>query len=272
MLTVMLGADKLRTVAVSGGFDPLHAGHGRLFTAARKLGDRLVVIINNDHWLHSKKGFVFMPQRERAELIQSFSFVDKVIITGHKLGTSDASICKELEKIRPHIFANGGDRTVGNIPEYELCKKLGIKMVFNVGEGGKMQSSSWMINAARKSAARTVRPWGVYYGWDSGKGWNLKTVYINPGKRLSLQYHHGRSEHWMLVEGDATATILNASKLKETYPLHLGEAFRVGKGTVHRLESKRGGVIVEVALGRFDENDIVRLDDDFGRVKKKSVI
>ena len=114
-----------------------------------------------------------------------------------------------------------------------------------------------------------MRPWGVYYGWDNGQGWNLKTVYVNPGKRLSLQYHHGRSEHWMLVDGDAIATIRNPSGSEEKYPLRLGESFRVGKGTVHRLESKRGGVIVEVALGDFDEDDIVRIEDDHGRVPHK---
>ncbi len=73
----------------------------------------------------------------------------------------------------------------------------------------------------------------------------------------------------MLVEGDAMATILQSSGLEERYPLRLGESFRVGKGTVHRLESKRGGVIVEVALGHFDENDIVRLEDDHGRAPQR---
>ena len=256
----------VRWVSVSGGFDPLHIGHVRMFKEARKLGDKLVVIMNNDNWLKYKKGFAFMPQKERAELILSFPFVDKVVTTGHTTVTKDISICKELGKIRPGIFANGGDRARGNIPEYALCKKLGIKMVFNVGQGGKVQSSSWMIKAARKPASQTVRPWGRYYGWDAGKEWNLKTLYVHPGKRLSLQYHHGRSEHWMLVEGDATAKIRNSSGLEEAYPLRLGESFRVGKGMVHRLESKRGGVIVEVALGIFDENDIVRLEDDHGRV------
>lgn len=247
----------------------MHVGHVRLFKAARRLGERLVVILNNDNWLHAKKGFVFMPQRERAELIRAFPFVDRVVLTDHKKDDPDRSVVRALAKVRPAIFGNGGDRFKKNVPEVALCKRLGIRMVFNVGHGGKVQSSSWMVDAARKPASRTVRPWGTYYGWDSGKVWNLKTVYIHPGKRLSLQYHHGRSEHWMLVEGDATATILQSSGLEERYPLRLGESFRVGKGTVHRLESKRGGVVVEVALGHFDENDIVRLEDDHGRAPKK---
>src|SRR3989338_2853011 len=66
--------------AVSGGFDPLHIGHVRLFREAKTLGDKLVVIMNNDHWLRAKKGFTFMPQKERAEIIRHLPFVDKVVI------------------------------------------------------------------------------------------------------------------------------------------------------------------------------------------------
>jgi len=267
---------KPKWVAVSGGFDPLHVGHVRLFKTARRLGDKLVVILNNDSWLRSKKGFVFMPQKERAELIRAFPFVDRVVLTDHKKDDPDLSVVRTLAKLKPAIFANGGDRNTKDArnkrsslnADQKYCMEHGIKMVFNVGKGGKVQSSSWMINAARRPASKSERPWGTYYSWDSGKGWNLKTVYVRPEKRLSLQYHHGRSEHWMLVEGDATATIESSSGLREMYQLRLGESFRVGKGAVHRLESKRGGVIVEVALGRFDENDIVRLEDDHGRAPK----
>src|SRR3989344_7000960 len=75
---------KKKWVAVSGGFDPLHIGHVRMFKAARKLGERLVVILNNDNWLMAKKGHAFMPERERAEILREFSFVDRVVITNPK--------------------------------------------------------------------------------------------------------------------------------------------------------------------------------------------
>ena len=252
-------------VAVSGGFDPLHIGHVRMFKKARALGDKLVVIINNDNWLRSKKGFVFMPQKERAELIRELPFVDTVILTDHKKDDPDKSVCRALAKVRPDIFANGGDRKkVSDIPEAAVCKKLGIKLKFNVGPGGKVQSSSWMVEAARKPASRSVRPWGEYYGWDSGKGWNLKTIYIAPNKRLSLQYHHHREEWWLLVAGEAKATVQGPNG-EQTTALEKGKVFRVEKKQVHRLSSKKGGVVVEVAYGNFDENDIVRISDDFGR-------
>lgn len=132
-------------VAVSGGMDPLHVGHVRMFKEAKKLGDELIVILNNDNWLKLKKGYSFMPDKERKELLEHIKWVDRVILTGHKPGTKDMSICNELRRIKPDIFANGGDRKLDNIPEVAVCKEFGIKMIFNIGEGGKVQSSSWLL-------------------------------------------------------------------------------------------------------------------------------
>lgn len=145
-----------KIVMVSGGFDPIHIGHVRLFKEAKKLGDELVVYINNENWLRAKKGFVFMPDRERKEIIEALHGVDKVIISNHKKNPKDMSVCMGLIKIRPHVFANGGDRDEkdANNPdsslyrEREIHKKLGIKMVYNVGHGGKIQSSSDLVKKA----------------------------------------------------------------------------------------------------------------------------
>jgi D-beta-D-heptose 7-phosphate kinase/D-beta-D-heptose 1-phosphate adenosyltransferase len=62
----------------------------------------------------------------------------------------DMSVCTELQKLRPDIFANGGDRTKLNIPEIPFCKEIGCKMIFNVGRGGKVQSSSWLVKKIQK--------------------------------------------------------------------------------------------------------------------------
>lgn len=135
-------------VAVSGGFDPVHVGHVRLFNRAKKLGDELVVILNNDNWLKQKKGYVFMPERERRELIAALRVVDRVVLTRHRPGTKDMTVCVELRRVRPNIFANGGDRTFRGAelsPEGEVCRKIGCRRVYNVGHGGKVQSSSWLV-------------------------------------------------------------------------------------------------------------------------------
>lgn len=132
-------------VAVSGGFDPIHVGHIRMLKEARQMGGKLIVILNNDNWLTKKKGYVFIPQNERKEILEAITYVDEVIITQHPINPSDMSVCKELEMIHPAIFANGGDRVLENIPEVETCKRIGCEMFFNVGHGGKVQSSSWLI-------------------------------------------------------------------------------------------------------------------------------
>ena len=132
-------------VAVSGGFDPLHSGHVRLFKKAKSLGDELVVILNNDNWLKKKKGFVFIPQSERKEILEAIKWVNKVITTGHTAYSRDMGVCRELGRMKPNIFANGGDRTRKNIPEIAVCKRINCRMVFNIGKGGKVQSSSWIL-------------------------------------------------------------------------------------------------------------------------------
>lgn len=145
-----------KVVMVSGGFDPVHIGHVRLFNEAKKLGDELVVLINNDNWKRKKRKHVFMPENERKEIIESFFSVDRVFISEHGKnpeGPKEMSVSRELFKIKPDIFANGGDRNEEDARnpnsslyyDIETCKKLGIEMIFNVGHGGKVQSSSWLV-------------------------------------------------------------------------------------------------------------------------------
>ena len=133
-------------VAVSGGFDPLHIGHLQMIKEAKELGDKLVVILNNDNWLKKKKGYVFIPQEQRKAILEAIRWVDEVVLTSHPENTEDMSVSKELEKIKPDIFANGGDRTRKNIPEVEVCRKINCKMIFNIGKDGKIESSSWLLN------------------------------------------------------------------------------------------------------------------------------
>lgn len=141
-----------KIVCVSGGFDPIHVGHVRLIREAAALGDELVVILNNDHWLMKKKGFVFMPQDQRREIIEAIQGVARVVLTAHEPCFEDRSVCRELREIHPDIFAQGGDRDQKDArdpqssqnPEVRLCSELGIEIVYGVGAGGKVQSSSWL--------------------------------------------------------------------------------------------------------------------------------
>lgn len=144
----------MTTIAVSGGFDPVHVGHIEMMKEAKGLGDRFVVIVNNDNWLKKKKGFAFMNEQERKAIIEAIRYVDEVILTGHKENPEDMSVCKELEALKPDIFANGGDRKPDGdpVPEVELCDRLGITMVYNVGKSGKIQSSSELVKRVKLKA------------------------------------------------------------------------------------------------------------------------
>lgn len=145
--------NKKTVVAVSGGFDPIHIGHVRMFEHAKALGDELVVILNNDNWLRKKKHHIFMREQERKEIIKALRAVDRVMLTKHRKNPKDISVCRELRELKPDIFANGGNRKLGNIPEVPVCKEIGCKMVFNIGRGGKVQSSSRLLDEYVKKAS-----------------------------------------------------------------------------------------------------------------------
>ena len=108
----------MKTVCISGGFDPLHVGHLRMVIEASTLaqGGRLVVILNSDEWLMQKKGYVFMPFEERKEILMGIRGVSEVT----SVDDSDNTVCEALIRINPNVFANGGDRKEGNIPEAQV--------------------------------------------------------------------------------------------------------------------------------------------------------
>jgi len=107
------------------------------------------------------------------------------------------------------------------------------------------------------------RPWGWFRVIEEGKGYVVKELFVEEGKRTSLQLHRHRDEVWVVVEGRGYARVGD-----ERFSLIPGSVVKVRRGTPHRLEGGSGGMrIVEVWLGEvLDENDIVRLEDDYGRV------
>lgn len=129
-------------VAVSGYFNPLHVGHLEMMEQAKKLGDRLVVIVNNDHQVKLKGSVPFFNQADRLKIISAIRWADQVVLSIDR----DRTVCQSLKKIRPDIFAQGGDRNQGNIPEADICRRLSIKMIDGLGE--KIRSSSILIARA----------------------------------------------------------------------------------------------------------------------------
>lgn len=138
-----------KIIIASGYFNPLHMGHTNYFRDAKKLGDILAVIVNNDEQIKAKGSAPFMSQNERMEIIKAIKYVDEVFLSVDK----DKSVCESLKKIAGKypdselFFANGGDRHKGNIPETEVLREFNIKTIDGVG-GDKVQSSSWLIKKA----------------------------------------------------------------------------------------------------------------------------
>ncbi len=128
-------------VCTSGYFNPAHIGHIKLFEEAKKLGSTLIVIVNNDLQVKLKGSKPFMNEKERCDIIRAIKYVDHVVLSID----TDKTIIKTLTMVNPNIFAKGGDSTIDNIPEKEVCEKLGIKLITGIG-GGKIQSSSWLKN------------------------------------------------------------------------------------------------------------------------------
>lgn len=129
-----------KIVCVSGYFNPLHIGHIEYFEKSKALGDKLIVIVNNDKQSILKKGTSFMNEDERLQIIRSLRIVDMAILSIDE----DRTVCKTLRSVRPHIFANGGDQFNHKIPEKLICDELNIQLVDNLGE--KIQSSSWLLS------------------------------------------------------------------------------------------------------------------------------
>ena len=134
-------------VIVSGYFNPIHEGHLEYLNRSKALGDFLYVIINNDLQRELKGSKPFLTEQQRRTILKNIKAVDDVIISIDKNKFVDKTIeliyKEEAHKYDKIIFTNGGDQTEETIGEKSICEKLGIEMVFGLGD--KIQSSSWLL-------------------------------------------------------------------------------------------------------------------------------
>jgi glycerol-3-phosphate cytidylyltransferase/D-beta-D-heptose 7-phosphate kinase/D-beta-D-heptose 1-phosphate adenosyltransferase len=145
----------MKIVIVSGFFNPLHGGHLDMIEAAAKMGDKLIVIVNNDIQQRTKKGKVILTEQNRARVLSAIRYVDEVVVAIDKEDpkypvTDTLGMLADKYPEDEFIFCNGGDRVDPDAipgPEAAMCRKKGIKMVFGVG-GIEKADSSTRINQA----------------------------------------------------------------------------------------------------------------------------
>ncbi len=138
---------KPQLIIVSGYFNPIHKGHIEYFNNAKTKGDKLLVIVNNDHQRALKGSREFQKEDERVFIVSNIKSVDMVFLSIDRDRTVCATIKHVFEQLSPDydiVFANGGDQNNNSIPEVPTCNELGIAMIDGLGE--KIQSSSWLIN------------------------------------------------------------------------------------------------------------------------------
>jgi len=144
----------MKVVIVSGYFNPLHGGHLDMVEAARALGDKLIVIVNNDKQQILKKGKIILDEKNRLRLMRALRSVDEVVLSIDE----DLTVINTMEMVaKQHpgdelIFAQGGDRDSDKVnPEADICHQYGIEIVYGVGthvQGLVKADSSTRINQA----------------------------------------------------------------------------------------------------------------------------
>ena len=256
---------KYNYALISGGFDPVHIGHLAMIKDANKIADKVIVLLNSDNWLVRKKGKPFMIETQRAQILEEFQSISEVIIQKNDDDDSSNNAIIDFHKSHANksiCYCNGGDRSHENkIRETDVCKDLNIDLVFGIGGIHKLESSSNLTKNYLSDVEK--RPWGNFHIIARGNGYQIKEMNINPKNKQSLQKHNHRSEYWQVIEGHGRVS-LEDSEIN----LKAGDNVYIPIKSLHRLENtgSQNLKIIEIRIGELiSEDDIVRIEDDYGR-------
>ena len=256
---------KYNYALISGGFDPVHIGHLAMIKDANKIADKVIVLLNSDNWLVRKKGKPFMVETQRAQILEEFQSISEVIIQKNDDDDSSNNAIIDFHKSHANksiCYCNGGDRShEKKIRETDVCKDLNIDLVFGIGGIHKLESSSNLTKNYLSDVEK--RPWGNFHIIARGNGYQIKEMNINPKNKQSLQKHNHRSEYWQVIEGHGRVS-LEDSEIN----LKAGDNVYIPIKSLHRLENtgSHNLKIIEIQIGELiSEDDIVRIEDDYGR-------
>jgi len=249
----------MKISVVSGGFDPLHSGHLAYIQAAKKLGEKLIVLLNSDNWLIKKKRKFFLPFSERKVILEALKYVDQVLA----FDDSDGSCVKGLLVLKEKYpkdqitFCNGGDRTKENIPELNL---EGINFEFQVGGNDKKNSSSIILQ--EWAMPHEERTWGSYTVLFNDGQVKVKELKISPNSGMSFQRHFERKEIWFINSGGCKVYLQEEhQKIPESKILKKGDLLTLSEKTWHQITNpfNEECKIIEIQSGsRVEEEDIER--------------
>ena len=252
----------MKISVVSGGFDPIHSGHISYLKSAREMGDRLIVALNSDEWLINKKKKVFMPLKERKNILRNISYVDEVITFKDDEKGSCINALKEIKAKYPDdeiVFCNGGDRNKENVPEMIIDN---IDFEFAVGGEKKLNSSSWLLKKWKFESEKRI--WGSFYNLFDSEEVKVKELIVSPKKGMSFQRHTKRNEIWLVSEGSCEVIYSkNDPNLKTKVILKKFDNFSVSRNEWHQITNPfdEECKIIEIQYGdSVIEDDIERLN------------
>jgi len=181
----------------------------------------------------------------------------------------DSKEAIEINSKNNFYYSNDNKKVIASIGIKDLIV-VDTKDALLIAKKGQTQKVKNIVNRLKENnkeltKAHTIihRPWGTFETLIDEKGYKIKRIIVNPGKRLSLQKHFHRSEHWVVVSGTATVTVGNEKKL-----VRPNESTYINMGEIHRLENegKIPVVLIEAQVGEYTgEDDIVRIEDDYNR-------
>lgn len=278
--------EELRAVSVVGATPAARA--------AGQIADVVEMLAESDpsEWLHGTEldAYNALPAVPFDKAVLEVS--ERVAVVPTKMRWSDVGSLLSLEELAAPD--ERGNVLIGRVTDVEsegiigysqdrLVATLGLEDVVVVDTSDatlvvakdRVQDVRLVVEALRAqdapevvSASSSLRPWGSWTLLNKGEGFQIKSIDVKPGQRLSLQSHTRRSEHWVVVEGSA-----RVQRDDETIVLEKNESVFLPAGAVHRLENAGSTLlkVIEVAVGDYlGEDDIVRYEDDWGRLKEKA--